>query len=222
MKIDYLDVDNKSTEEKEKKKAEFTVDESCGKCTPCRIGTKRMLEILEKLWAGQGTESDIHRLEKLAKNIQTASVCGLGQSAPNPVLSTLKYFREEFHEHAAYKQCRALECKALSKITINAEKCKGCGLCQKQCPVNAIEGEGRDKRIINQEKCIKCGNGGIGWFRFFVLLDNVMYTSSFGHLPKDVHNLDFGFGQCIGFGSFHHFFIFTIIITGLSSSSTTV
>ena len=136
---------------------EFTVSESCGKCTPCRIGTKRMLEILEKLCAGKGDENDLVKLEKLATNIQKSSVCGLGQSAPNPVLSTLKYFREEFNEHAIQKQCRALECKAMSKIVINQEKCKGCGLCQKRCPVNAIEGEARDKRVINQEKCIKCG-----------------------------------------------------------------
>ncbi len=136
---------------------EFTVSESCGKCTPCRIGTKRMLEILEKLCNGEGTELDIYKLEKLASNIQKASICGLGQSAPNPVISTLKYFREEFKEHAVYKNCRALECKAMSKITINEEKCKGCGLCQKSCPVNAIQGEAREKRVIDQEKCIKCG-----------------------------------------------------------------
>lgn len=136
---------------------EFTVSESCGKCTPCRIGTKRMLEILEKLTSGQGTEMDIHRLEKLAANVQKSSVCGLGQSAPNPVVSTLKYFREEFKEHANYKECKTHECKALSKITIDEEKCKGCGLCQKHCPVDAIEGEAREKRIINQDKCIKCG-----------------------------------------------------------------
>ncbi len=136
---------------------QFTVSESCGKCTPCRIGTKRMLEILEKLCAGRGTEADIAKLEKLAINIQKASVCGLGQSAPNPVISTLKYFRDEFNEHAIDKKCRALECKAMSKIMINPEKCKGCGLCQKHCPVGAIEGEGRDKRVINQDKCIKCG-----------------------------------------------------------------
>ena len=136
---------------------EFTVSESCGKCTPCRIGTKRMHEILEKLCNGEGTELDIYKLEKLASNIQKASICGLGQSAPNPVVSTLRYFREEFKEHAIDKQCRALECKAMSKITINEEKCKGCGLCQKSCPVNAIEGEAREKRVINQDKCIKCG-----------------------------------------------------------------
>lgn len=136
---------------------EFTVSESCGKCTPCRIGTKRMHEILEKLCNGEGSEFDIYKLEKLASNIQKASICGLGQSAPNPVISTLRYFREEFKEHAVDKQCRALECKAMSKITINEEKCKGCGLCQKSCPVEAIEGQAREKRVINQDKCIKCG-----------------------------------------------------------------
>ena len=135
---------------------QFTVSESCGKCTPCRIGTKRMLEILEKLCNGEGNEYDIYRLEKLAVNIQKSSICGLGQSAPNPVISTLKYFREEFRQHAIEKECKAMECKALAKIEIDEEKCKGCGLCQKNCPVNAIEGEGRDKRHINQDKCIKC------------------------------------------------------------------
>ena len=136
---------------------DFTVSESCGKCTPCRIGTKRMLEILERLCNGEGEELDLYRLEKLAANIQKSSVCGLGQTAPNPVVSTMKYFREEFREHAIKKECRTLECKAMAKITVNEEKCKGCGLCQKHCPVNAIDGSGRDKRIINQEKCIKCG-----------------------------------------------------------------
>ena len=135
---------------------EFTVSESCGKCTPCRIGTKRMLEILEKLCSGEGTEYDIYILEKLAVNIKKASICGLGQSAPNPVISTLKYFREEFRQHAIEKECKAMECKDLAKIEIDEEKCKACGLCQRNCPVNAIEGEGREKRHINQDKCIKC------------------------------------------------------------------
>ena len=135
---------------------QFTVSESCGKCTPCRIGTKRMLEILEKLCSGEGTEYDIYRLEKLAVNIQKSSICGLGQGAPNPVISTLKYFREEFRQHAIEKECKAMECKALARIEIDEEKCKACGLCQKNCPVNAIEGEGREKRHINQDKCIKC------------------------------------------------------------------
>ncbi len=136
---------------------EFTVKESCGKCTPCRIGTKRMLEILEKLCNGKGTEYDIYKLEKLAINIKKASVCGLGQSAPNPVLSTLNYFREEYLKHAVDKVCDTHECKAITKITIDEEKCRSCGLCQKACPVSAIEGEARDKRKINQDKCIKCG-----------------------------------------------------------------
>ena len=136
---------------------QFTVSESCGKCTPCRIGTKRMLEILERLCSGEGDEYDIYKLEKLAANIKKASICGLGQSAPNPVISTMKYFREEFRQHAIEKECKAMECKALSRIEIDPEKCKGCGLCQKHCPVNAISGEGRGTRVINQEKCIKCG-----------------------------------------------------------------
>lgn len=135
---------------------QFTVSESCGKCTPCRIGTKRMLEILERLCSGEGEEYDIYKLEKLAANIKKASICGLGQSAPNPVISTMKYFREEFRQHAIEKECKAMECKALSRIEIDEEKCKSCGLCQKNCPVNAIEGEGREKRYINQDKCIKC------------------------------------------------------------------
>ena len=136
---------------------EFTVKESCGKCTPCRIGTKRMLEILERLCKGEGTEYDIYKLEKLAINIKKASICGLGQSAPNPVLSTLRYFRDEFKEHAIEKKCKTKECKELSDISVNAEKCKGCGLCQKNCPVNAIQGEGREIRKIDKDKCIKCG-----------------------------------------------------------------
>ena len=135
---------------------QFTVSESCGKCTPCRIGTKRMLEILEKLCSGEGDEFDIYKLEKLATNIKKASICGLGQSAPNPVISTMKYFREEFRQHAIEKECKAMECKALSRIEIDEEKCKACGLYQRNCPVNAIEGEGREKRHINQNKCIKC------------------------------------------------------------------
>lgn len=135
----------------------FTVSESCGKCTPCRIGTKRMLEILEKICDGKGEEIDLYRLEKLALNIKKASVCGLGQSAPNPVLSTLKYFKDEYREHVLDKKCRAQECKAMAKIVIDQEKCKGCGLCQRNCPVQAISGEGRNPRVIDQSKCIKCG-----------------------------------------------------------------
>ena len=137
---------------------DFTVSESCGKCTPCRIGTRRMLEILERICAGHGEEEDIQKLEDLGHNIINASVCGLGQTAPNPVLSTLKYFRDEYEEHVKDKKCRANECKAMAKITINPDLCKGCGLCQKSCPVGAIEGEGPgQKRTINQDKCIKCG-----------------------------------------------------------------
>ena len=136
---------------------QFTVSESCGKCNPCRIGTKRMLEILERITEGKGEEEDLEKLDKLAKNIIRASVCGLGQTAPNPVLSTMKYFMDEYKEHVYDKKCRTNECKKLAKITIDPELCKGCGLCQRNCPVEAIKGEGRDVREIDQSKCIKCG-----------------------------------------------------------------
>lgn len=109
----------------------FTVDESCGKCTPCRIGTKRMLEILEKVTEGNGETEDLEKLERLAKTIQKASVCGLGQTAPNPVLSTMKYFRDEYITHIRDKKCPAKECKALRAIEIDPEKCRGCGICKK-------------------------------------------------------------------------------------------
>ncbi len=135
---------------------QFTVSESCGKCTPCRIGTKRMLEILEKLCNGEGSEIDIYKLEKLAVNIQKASICGLGQSAPNPVISTLKYFREEFRQHAIEKECKTMECKAMAKIQIDEEKCKGCSMCKRNCPVNAISGEPGKTHNIDEATCIKC------------------------------------------------------------------
>ena len=135
----------------------FTVDESCGKCTPCRIGTKRMLEILTKICEGKGTETDIEHLERLADSIRKASVCGLGQTAPNPVLSTLHYFRNEYEEHVRDKKCRAGACKALCDISIDPEKCKGCGLCKRNCPVNAITGEIKEPHKIDPEICIKCG-----------------------------------------------------------------
>ena len=134
----------------------FIVDESCGKCNPCRIGTKRMLEILEKITNGEGTLEDIDKLEELAKTIKTASVCGLGQSAPNPVLSTLKYFRDEYIAHVNGK-CPAGECKALLGFKINDEKCKKCGLCFKNCPVGAITGDRETGYKIDEDKCIKCG-----------------------------------------------------------------
>ena len=135
---------------------DFTVSESCGKCTPCRIGTKRMHEILEKICSGQGTEEDISKLKTLAEGIKKASVCGLGQTAPNPVLSTMKYFEDEYREHVVDHECRAKECKELTKIEINPELCRGCGLCKRSCPVEAIEGEPGQKHHIMQEKCIKC------------------------------------------------------------------
>ena len=135
---------------------DFTVSESCGKCTPCRIGTKRLHEMLEKICNGKGTEEDLEKLEKLALNIKNASVCGLGQSAPNPVLSTMRYFKEEYVKHITAKECEAMECKALAKIVINQEVCRGCHLCTKVCPVDAISGEPGQKHEIDQSKCIKC------------------------------------------------------------------
>ena len=136
---------------------DFTVSESCGKCTPCRIGTKRMSELLEKICNGEADEDDLYKLEKLALNIKESSLCGLGQTAPNPVLSTLKYFRDEYMEHIKYKRCRAGQCKALANIEIDPEKCRGCGICQRNCPVNAITGEPGKPHKIDPYICIKCG-----------------------------------------------------------------
>ncbi len=136
---------------------EFTVDESCGKCTPCRIGTKRLLEILTKITEGKGTMEDLDRLEELANAIKAGSLCGLGQTAPNPVLSTLKYFRNEYEAHIKDKTCPAHVCKGLLKFTIDPDKCRGCSLCAKQCPVGAISGQVKSPFTIDTDKCVKCG-----------------------------------------------------------------
>lgn len=136
---------------------EFTVDESCGKCTPCRIGTKRMLEILTKITQGQASMKDLDKLEELCHYIKENSLCGLGQTAPNPVLSTLRYFREEYEEHILQKKCRAGVCKKLIQYHIKADKCRGCTLCARHCPVNAISGSVKEPHVIDAVKCIKCG-----------------------------------------------------------------
>lgn len=136
---------------------EFTVDESCGKCTPCREGTKRMLEILEKITEGNGTLEDIDRLEELGNIIKVSSLCGLGQSAPNPVLSTLRYFRDEYEAHVVDHTCPAHHCKNLLNYFIT-DACIGCTRCKRECPVSCIEGEVKKLHVIDQEKCIKCGN----------------------------------------------------------------
>lgn len=135
----------------------FTVDESCGKCSPCRIGTMRMKEILDKITSGNGTLEDIDKLEELAKYIKENSLCGLGQTAPNPVLATLKFFRDEYIAHVVDKKCPAGVCKALINYKIDPNKCKGCTKCARNCPVGAISGKVREPHVIDNNKCIKCG-----------------------------------------------------------------
>ena len=133
----------------------FTQDESCGKCTPCREGTKRMLEILTRITEGQGEPDDLWKLERLCHTVQRASLCGLGQSAPNPVLSTLRYFRDEYEAHINEKRCPAGACLALLRYTIDPDKCVGCTLCARVCPVNCISGEPKKIHEIDQSRCIQ-------------------------------------------------------------------
>ena len=137
---------------------EFTQSESCGKCVQCRIGTKRMLEILERICNGEGQEGDIELLQEIALKVKEGSLCGLGQSAPNPVLTTIRYFRDEYEAHIKDKKCPAKQCKSLITFRIDPEKCRGCGTCASKCPAKCITGEKKKPHVINQELCLKCGS----------------------------------------------------------------
>jgi NADH-quinone oxidoreductase subunit F len=135
----------------------FTQDESCGKCTPCREGTKRMLEIMERITTGRGEERDYERLERLGKVASRGALCGLGQTSPNPVLSTLRHFKDEYEAHIKDGRCPAHKCAALVHYEIDAEKCVGCGLCRRNCPVSCISGEPRQPHAIDDTACVRCG-----------------------------------------------------------------
>jgi NAD-dependent dihydropyrimidine dehydrogenase PreA subunit len=135
----------------------FTQAESCGKCVPCRVGTRHMLMILQRITRGEGEPGDIKLLQRLATTVRSGSLCGLGQTAPNPVLTTIRYFQKEYEDHIHKKKCPALVCKELVSFYIHPEKCRGCGICLKNCPVEAITGSKKMVHIIDQKKCIKCG-----------------------------------------------------------------
>jgi len=135
---------------------DFTCKESCGKCVPCRIGNKRLLEILERICAGEGREGDLELLEHLSGQIKESSLCGLGMTAPNPVLTTLRYFKNEYEDHILHKKCTAHQCKALITYRIRVEQCIGCTLCAKKCPTEAITGAVKQVHTIDTDKCTKC------------------------------------------------------------------
>jgi NADP-reducing hydrogenase subunit HndC len=135
----------------------FLKDESCGKCTPCREGVSQMLHILDRITLGEGEEGDVEKLEQLGKLLEGTALCALGKTAAYPVMSTVRYFREEYDEHIQHQRCPAKECKGLFLYEIQADPCTGCGICRKNCPVEAITGERRQPHVINQELCTKCG-----------------------------------------------------------------